>query len=166
MEDKKLSVEKKLLKLLSEDSRLTAEKLAVMLGKEEGDIKEMVEQYEKDGIIIGYRTVVDWDKADFEYVSALIELKITPQRGYGFDSVAERICKYDEVKSVLLMSGGFDLALFIEGKTMREVAYFVADKLAPLEYVTATATHFVLHRYKEDGMLFRPAQKDQRGNII
>ena len=166
MDCKKLSVEKKLLKLLSEDSRLTAEKLAVMLGKEEGDIKAMIEAYEKDGVIIGYRTVVDWDKADFEYVSALIELKITPQRGYGFDSVAERICKYDEVKSVLLMSGGFDLALFIEGKTMREVAYFVADKLAPLEYVTATATHFVLHKYKEDGMLFRPAQKDERGNII
>ncbi|HBL84254.1 MAG: AsnC family transcriptional regulator [Clostridiales bacterium GWF2_38_85] len=166
MENNKFSYEKRLLHLLSEDSRLTAEKLAVMLDKDEGDIKAMIEKYEQDGVIIGYRTVIDWDKTDYEYVSALIELKITPQRGYGFDSVAERICKYDEVKSVLLMSGGFDLALFIEGKTMREVAYFVADKLAPLEYVTATATHFVLHRYKEDGMMYRPAQKDERGNII
>lgn len=166
MENSKMNFEKKLLRLLSEDSRLNAEKLAVMLDKDEGDIKAMIEKYEQDGVIIGYRTVIDWDKTDCEYVSALIELKITPQRGYGFDSVAERICKHEEVKSVLLMSGGFDLALFIEGKTMREVAYFVADKLAPLEYVTATATHFVLHKYKEDGMMYRPAQKDERGNMI
>ena len=166
MDGIKFSDEKKLLKLLSGDSRLTAEKLAVMLGKEEGDIKKLIEKYERDGIIIGYRTVIDWDKTDLEYVSALIELKVTPQKGLGFDGAAERICKYDEVKSVFLMSGGFDLAVFIEGKTMREVAYFVADKLAPLEYVTATATHFMLHKYKEDGMMYGPAQKDERGNII
>lgn len=166
MEGFKLSEEKKLLKLLADDSRLSAEKLAVMLGKEEGDIKQLIEKYEEDGVIIGYRTVIDWDKTDLEYVSALIELKITPQRGQGFDGAAEKICKYDEVKSVLLMSGGFDLAVFIEGRTMREVAYFVADKLAPLEYVTSTATHFVLHKYKEEGMMYMPAQKDERGNII
>ena len=138
----------KILRFLENDARLTPAQIAVMLNKEEGDIRALIEDYEKDGVIVGYRTMVDWDKTDREYVSALIELKLLPQKDRGFDSVAERICNYDEVKSVYLMSGGFDLALFIEGKTLREVAYFVADKLAPLESVTATATHFVLHQYK------------------
>lgn len=161
-----MDFDNKVLQLLANDPRLDAGKLAVMLGKETGDIKKIIEKYEEEGVIIGYKTVIDWDKTGKDTVSAFIELKMTPQRDLGFDSVAERICKYDEVKSVYLMSGGFDLALFIEGRTMKEVAYFVADKLAPLEFVTSTATHFVLHKYKDDGMLFAPPRQDERGNII
>ncbi len=158
--------DEKILKFLENDARITPDKLAVMLGKETGDIRTLIEKYEQDGIILGYRAVVDWDKAGKECVSAFIELKMTPQKDRGFDSVAERISRYDEVKSVYLMSGGFDLALFIEGKTMREVAYFVADKLAPLEFVTSTATHFVLHKYKSEGVMFCPASKDSRTNVL
>lgn len=159
-------MEKSLLNLLEQDARLTDKQIAVMLGKEVGDIKKMIEDYEKDGTILGYRAVIDWDKVGNETVSALIELKITPQKDRGFDHVAERICNYDEVKSVYLMSGGFDLALFIAGKTMREVAYFVVEKLAPLEFVTSTATHFILHKYKEEGILFAPSKEDARTNIL
>ena len=119
-----------------------------MLSKEEGDIKEMISRLEREGIILGRRTIIDWDKTDREYVSALIEVKVMPQRDRGFDKIAEKIYNYPEVQSLYLMSGGFDLALIIEGKTMKEVAYFVAQKLATIEYVTATATHFVLRKYK------------------
>ena len=106
------------------------------------------------------------DKTDKEYVSALIELKITPQRDRGFDRVAERIYNFPEVESLYLMSGGFDLCVIIEGKTMREVAYFVANKLAPMEDVVATATHFVLRKYKDKGIVYGPAKIDERGNCL
>ena len=155
----------KILKLLEEDSTLTAEELALMLSKEVGDVKKLIESYEKDGVILGYKTIIDWDKTDREYVSALIEVKVTPQRDRGFDKIAEKIYNHPEVKSLYLMSGGFDLALIIEGKTMKEVAYFVAQKLATIEYVTATATHFVLRKYKDKGVIYGPAQIDERGNI-
>ena len=139
----------KLLSLLENDAKLTAEQLAVMLDKETGDIKKAIDKYEREGIILGYQALIDWDKTDREYVTAFIEVKITPQRDLGFDKAAEKIYSYPEVKSVYLMSGGFDLALIIEGKTMREVAFFVAQKLAPIEYVTSTATHFVLKKREE-----------------
>ena len=155
----------KMLKLLEDDATLTAEQLATMLDKEVGDIKKIIEKHEQDGVILGYKTIIDWDKTDREYVSALIEVKVMPQRDRGFDKIAEKIYNYPEVQSLYLMSGGFDLALIIEGKTMKEVAYFVAQKLATIEYVTATATHFVLRKYKDKGIIYGPAQIDERGTI-
>ncbi len=153
-----------ILRLLEEDSRLTPAQIALMCDKEEGDIRRMIEDYEKEGIILGYKTLVDWDKTDREYVSALIEIKITPQRERGFDHVAEKIYNFPEVQSLYLMSGGFDLAVLIEGRTMREVAYFVARKLAPIEEVVSCATHFVLRKYKDKGVVYGPAETDERGN--
>ena len=154
---------KKLLRALEENSRLSVEELAILCEKETGDIAKMIKDYEKDGTILGYTALIDWDKTDLEYVSALIELKVVPQRDRGFDKVAEKISNYPEVKSVYLMSGGFDLALIIEGKTMKEVAFFVARKLAALEDVTSTATHFVLRKFKDKGVVFGQVPKDERG---
>ena len=156
----------KILKLLEDDATLTSEQIAVMLSKEVGDIKEAVEKYEKNGVILGYKAIIDWDKTDREYVSALIEVKVTPQRDRGFDRIAEKIYNYPEVQSLYLMSGGFDFALIIEGKTMKEVAYFVAQKLAPIEFVTSTATHFVLKKYKDKGVVYGVNEIDERGNCI
>lgn len=155
-----------ILKLLENDSRLTSEKIALMLDKEVGDIKNMIAKYEQDGVILGYKTLIDWDKTDKEHVSALIELKITPQRDRGYDHVAQKIYNYPEVESLYLMSGSFDLAVLIEGKTMREVAFFVAEKLATIEDVTSTATHFVLRKYKDKGVVFGAIPMDERGNIV
>ncbi|MBQ8356846.1 MAG: Lrp/AsnC family transcriptional regulator [Clostridia bacterium] len=154
----------KILKLLEDNATLTPEQLAVMCKKEVGDIKKIIEQYEKDGVILGYKTMIDWDKTDREYVSAMIEVKITPQRDRGYDRVAERIYNYPEVQSLYLMSGSYDLAVQIEGKTMKEVAYFVAQKLAPIEDVISTATHFVLRKYKDKGVIYGVVDVDERGN--
>ena len=151
-----------LLKLLENDATLTTKELAVMLSKEEGDIKKMIKSLEEEGTILGYRTVIDWEKTDREYVSALIEVKVMPQRDDGFDKIAEKLRNYPEIKALYLMSGGFDFTVIIEGKTMKEVAYFVARKLAPIEYVTATATHFVLKKYKDNGVIYSKPEKDLR----
>lgn len=155
----------KLLTLLENDSTLTSAQIAAMLDKEEGDIKKAIAAYEKDGVILGYKTLIDWDKTDREYVSAMIELKVIPERVGGFDKIAEKIYSYPEVQSVYLMSGGFDLALIIEGRTLKEVASFVAQKLAPIENVTATATHFVLKKYKDKGVIYETPEKDERGKL-
>ena len=155
---------KKLLKLLEKDAHLSPRDLAVMCEKEEGDIKKMIEDFEKRGVILGYTTVIDWDKTDTEYVNALIELKVTPRVGSGYDEIAERIYNYPEVESLYLMSGGFDLLVIIEGRTMREVAQFVAAKLAPIEAVLSTATHFVLRKYKNNGVIYEAPEVDERGN--
>ena len=151
-----------ILKLLENDATLTTKELSVMLSKEEGDIKKMIKNLEDEGVVLGYRTVIDWDKTDREYVSALIEVKVTPQRDDGFDKIAEKLRNYPEIKALYLMSGGFDFTVLIEGKTMKEVAYFVARKLAPIEYVTATATHFVLKKYKDNGVIYSKPEKDLR----
>ena len=156
----------KILELLESDSRLTPEQIALMCDKEVGDIRLFMEENEKKGVILGYKTIIDWDKTDREYVNALIELKITPQRDRGFDRVAERIYNYPEVQSLYLMSGGFDLAVLLEGRTMKEIAYFVARKLATLEDVVSTATHFVLRKYKDKGVIYGPAVVDERGNCL
>ena len=153
-----------ILRLIESDARLTSDEIAVMLGKEKGDVAKMIEKCEADGVILGYRAVVDWDKTDREYVTAFIEIKITPRRDRGFDALAERIYKYPEVKSLYLMSGGYDLACIIEGRTMKEVAYFVAQKLAPMEDIVSTATHFVLRKYKYDGVVFGAVEEDMRGH--
>ena len=147
------TLDKKLLHLIEEDPRLTAENIAVMLDKEVGEIKALIEKYEKNGVIVGYRTLIDWEDTDIENVTALIELKVTPSRDRGYDKVAEKIYKYPEVKDMYLMSGGFDFTVIIEGKTMKEVALFVAEKLAPCEGVISTATHFVLRKYKTEGVI-------------
>ena len=149
------------LKLLESDSRLTPEQLAVMCDKDVGEIKEMIGKFEKEGIILGYHTLIDWDKTARESVTALIELKISPQEDRGFDKIAEKIRNYPEVQSVYLMSGGFDLAVFIEGKTLKEVAFFVAQKLAPMNSIQSTATHFVLKKYK--GVNYGIPETDERG---
>ena len=152
----------KLLNLLANDATLTPKELAIMLSKEEGDIKNMVRQLEKEGVILGYQAVIDWDKTDKETVTALIEVKVMPQRDDGFDKIAEKLQNYPEIKSLYLMSGGFDFTVLIEGRTMKEVAYFVARKLAPIEYVTATATHFVLKTYKYNGVIYNMPARDLR----
>ncbi|MBO5261517.1 MAG: Lrp/AsnC family transcriptional regulator [Clostridia bacterium] len=155
----------KLLKLLEDDATLTPEQLAVMLSKEVGEIKTIIDKYEKEGVILGRKTIIDWDKTDSETVNAIIEVKVTPQRDRGFDRIAEKIYNYPEVKSLYLMSsGGFDFTLLLEGKTMREVALFVTQKLAPIDSVTATATHFVLRKYKDKGVIYGVAEIDERGN--
>ena len=154
------------LKIIEDNANLTQKELAVMFNKDEGDIKKMIEAYEKDGIILGYKTIIDWDKTDREYVTAMIEVKMTPQRDRGFDRIAEKIYNYPEVQSVYLMSGSYDLCLIIEGRTMKEVSYFVAQKLAPIESVISTATHFVLRKYKDKGVIYGASEVDERGNFI
>ena len=135
-------VREKILTFIENNSRIELKDLAVMLGSSEAEIANEIADMEKEGIICGYHTLIDWDKTSEEKVTALIEVKVTPQRGLGFDKVAERIYNYPEVNSVYLISGGFDFLVMLEGKTMRDVAQFVSDKLSPLDSVLSTATHF------------------------
>ncbi len=159
-------INNELLEIIEKDARLTNEQIAIMLDKDVGDIKKIIGEYTENGIILGYKALIDWDKTAREYVNAVIELKITPQRDIGFDKVAERIYNYPEVQSLYLMSGAYDLLVILEGKTMREVALFVAQKLAPVEGVLSTATHFVLRKYKDKGVIYGPAIIDERGNCL
>ena len=145
-----------------EKGNVSRAKIAQMLGLEEKEVADKIEKMEKENVIVGYKTIVNWDKTDKDVVVALIELRITPQRGEGFDKVAERIYKYPQVKSLYLMSGAYDLAVTIEGKSMKEVALFVAQKLAPMDSIISTATHFVLKKYKEEGIVFEDDEKDTR----
>lgn len=145
-----------------EKGNVSRAKIAQMLGMEEKEVADKIEKMEKENVIVGYKTIVNWDKTDKDVVVALIELRITPQRGEGFDKVAERIYKYPQVKSLYLMSGAYDLAVTIEGKSMKEVALFVAQKLAPMYSIISTATHFVLKKYKEEGIVFEDDEKDTR----
>ena len=145
-----------------EKGNVSRAKIAQMRGMEEKEVADKIEKMEKENVIVGYKTIVNWDKTDKDVVVALIELRITPQRGEGFDKVAERIYKYPQVKSLYLMSGAYDLAVTIEGKSMKEVALFVAQKLAPMDSIISTATHFVLKKYKEEGIVFEDDEKDTR----
>lgn len=145
-----------------EKGNVSRAKIAQMLGMEEKEVADKIEKMENENVIVGYKTIVNWDKTDKDVVVALIELRITPQRGEGFDKVAERIYKYPQVKSLYLMSGAYDLAVTIEGKSMKEVALFVAQKLAPMDSIISTATHFVLKKYKEEGIVFEDDEKDTR----
>ena len=146
---------KKLLQLLEDDCTLTHAQLASMSGLTEAEVAAAIKKYEEERVILGYTAIVDWDRTDRESVSALIEVNVTPQRGEGFDRVAQRIYQYDEVESVYLMSGSFDLTVIISGRSLKEVALFVGEKLAPLEDVTGTATHFILKKYKEKHLIFQ-----------
>lgn len=151
----------KLLQLLERDCTLTHEELAAMTGMTTEEVGKAVRQYEQDRILLGYRAVVDWDQTDRETVTALIEVKVTPQRGEGFDRIAQRIYQYEEVESVYLMSGAFDLTVIISGRTLKEIAHFVGEKLATIEDVTGTATHFILHKYKENHLIFEKREEQQ-----
>lgn len=155
-----------ILEFLEKDARLTPAQIAVMTQSDEGDIKKAIKEFEENGTILGYQALIDWDKTEREYVNAVIELKITPQRDCGFDKVAEKIYAYPEVESLYLMSGAYDLHLVIEGRTMREVAQFVAAKLAPLESILSTSTHFVLKKYKDKGIIYGTDNQDERGNCM
>jgi DNA-binding Lrp family transcriptional regulator len=155
-----------ILEILESNARATAEEIALMLDRSVEEVKETIKKLEEDNVIVGYNTLINWENSNRETVTALIEVKVTPQRGQGFDKVAERIYRYPQVKACYLMSGGFDLTVIIEGKNMKEVALFVAEKLAPLESVLSTATHFVLKKYKDDGVVFEENKKDDREVLI
>ena len=148
--------------LNNEQGIVDAAKISKMLGISEAEVSGKLKDLENNHIITGYKTIINWDKTDRQVVTALIDLKVTPQRGEGFDKVAERIYKYPEVSALYLMSGAYDLSVTIEGKTMKEVALFVAQKLAPMESIVSTATHFVLKKYKEEGIIFKDDEKDTR----
>ena len=154
-----------ILKLLESDARLTPQQISVMLDAPIDEVNSCIGEMEANGTILGYKAVVDWEKTDREFVTALIDLNITPQRGEGFDKVAERIYQYPEVKDLYLMSGGYDLSVLIEGRTLKEVAMFVSEKLAPMECVLSTRTHFILKKYKQDGIIFEKPRKDERSVI-
>lgn len=157
-------MKKNLLKLLEDDARLSIEQLSTMLDASKEDIEKELAELEKNGTILGYKAIIDWEKTDREYVTAMIDVKLSPQRDRGFDKIAEKIFNYPEVQAVYLMSGAYDLSVLIEGKTMKEVAYFVAQKLAPIESIISTATHFVLHKYKDKGVVYGYSEIDERGN--
>ena len=156
----------KLLQLLESDCTLTHDQLAAMTGMTVEEVKTEIRRLEKEKIVVGYKAVVDWERTDLETVTALIEVKVTPQRGDGFDRIAQRIYQYDEVESVYLMSGAFDLTVIISGRTLKEVTMFVGQKLAPLEDVTGTATHFILHKYKENHLIFEKREEQDRELIF
>ncbi len=151
-----------LLELLQQDCRIPLEKLAVMLNTPMETVAAAIDEMEADGTILRYRPVINWDKININRVEAMIEVRVTPQRDMGFDAVAGRIYRFDEVKSVYLMSGGYDLLVLVEAATLKELAAFVSEKLSVLDTVTGTATSFVLKRYKQDGVIFESASHDQR----
>jgi DNA-binding Lrp family transcriptional regulator len=151
-----------ILEILEKNSKASAEEIAVMLNKSVEEVRASIKKLEDENVIVGYNTLINWEKTSRETVTALIEVKVTPQRGQGFDKVAERIYRYPEVTACYLMSGGFDLTVILEGKTMREVANFVSGKLAPMDAILSTATHFVLKKYKEHGLPLEQNKHDER----
>ena len=155
-----------LLELLEKDCTQTPAQLAAQAGMTEAEVKAEIARLEDEGIILGYQAIVDWDRTRREAVTALIEVKVTPQSINGFDRIAERIYQYEEVESMYLMSGSFDLTVIISGRTLREVALFVGERLAPIEGVTGTATHFILKKYKEKHLVFRPQEQQEREYIF
>ena len=154
-----------LLAIIEKNSRIDMGELAVILGVEEIDVANELAAMEADGTICGYHTLINWEKTSIEKVSALIEVRVTPQRGQGFDSIAERIYKYPEVHAVYLISGGYDLLVSLEGKSLKEVSSFVSDKLSTMESVLSTATHFILKKYKDHGTILSKKPSDEREMI-
>lgn len=151
-----------ILRYLERNSRIDLKELAIILGTDEVTVANEVARMEEEHIICGYHTLIDWDKTSADKVTALIEVRVTPQRGQGFDSIAERIYNYPEVRSVYLISGAYDLMIIMEGKTLREVSAFVSDKLSTLDSVLSTATHFILKKYKDHGTIFTQKSRDER----
>ena len=155
-------MQEKILRNIAKNGKLSTEDLAAMLAASPEEIEKEMNAMEEQGIICGYPTLINWDKTGCEHVTALIEVTVAPERGRGFDKVAERIYQYSEVNSVYLMSGAFDFTVIIEGKTMREVAQFVSEKLSPMDSVLSTATHFVLKKYKDHGTIMYEKPGDER----
>ncbi len=153
---------KELLEVLEKDSRISVQDLAIMLGETPEAVQSEMQKMQEEQIIAGYHTMINWDKTEDERVTALIEVKVVPQRDGGFDKIAKRIYEFEEVSSVYLMSGAFDLTVIVEGRSMKEVALFVRQRLAVLDPVTSTATHFVLKKYKDNGILMEPEKRDER----
>lgn len=161
------SIKNKILELLESDARLSADQISTMLDLPKEQVTALVEEMENDGTIMGYSALIDWDKTDKESVTAFILLKVSPQADRGFEKIAERIYNYPEIRDMHLMSGAFDLLLSIEGKTLKEVANFVAEKLSPIEGVLSTNTHFILRKYKDKGVVFgHDPEKDEREGIL
>ncbi len=151
-----------ILSIVEKNSRIDVKELAVRIGEDELKVANELKAMEEEGIICGYHTMIDWEKTSIEKVTALIEVRITPQRGQGFDNIAERIYKYPEVNSVYLISGGYDLLVSLEGKSLKEVSSFVSHKLSTLEGVLSTATHFILKKYKDHGTILNKNHEDTR----
>lgn len=160
----RIIMREKILQIIEKNSRIGIDEIAIRLGEDEIAVANEIKAMEEEGIICGYHTLIDWEKTSIETVSALIEVTVTPQRGQGFDKVAERIYNYPEVNAVYLISGGYDLLINLEGKTLKEVAKFVSDKLSTIDSVLSTATHFVLKKYKDHGTIIQPA--DDREKIM
>ena len=159
-------MQEKILRNIAKNGKLSTEDLAAMLDATPEEIDQEFHRMEEEGIRCGYPTLINWDKTGCEHVTALIEVTVAPERGRGFDKVAERIYQFEEVESLYLMSGGFDLTVIITGKTMKEVAWFVATKLAPMESVMSTATHFVLKKYKEHGLSLVTEERGDERQLI
>lgn len=155
-----------LLTIIEKNSRIGLKDLSAMLGREEIEVANEIANLEKEGIICGYHTLINWEKTSLEKVTALIEVKVTPQRGQGFDKIAERLYNYPEVKSVYLISGGFDLLVTLEEKSLKEISNFVSDKLSTLDRVLSTATHFILKKYKDHGTIVNKASNEQEREMI
>ena len=154
-----------ILTFLERNSRIDLKELAILLGSDETVIANEIQKMEKEGIICGYHTLIDWDKTSLDKISALIEVRVTPQRGQGFDNIAERVYKYPEVNAVYLISGGFDLLVTLEGRNLKEISSFVSEKLSALDGVLSTATHFILKKYKDHGTILAKKNEDTREKI-
>ena len=155
-----------ILNLIDKDSKLTTKEIAALINSTEEEVAKCIKEMEEEHIICGYNTLINWDKTDREYVTAMIEVKVTPQRDRGFDKIAERIYGFDEVKSVYLMSGGFDLLVMMEGKNIREISFFISNKLSTLDSVLSTATHFVLKKYKDHGVVLEKKDTEDERMIV
>ena len=152
----------RILRILEENARISLEDLAAMVGKTPQEVARQIDAWQEQHVINGYKALIDWDKVDTQRVQAIIELRVSPKRDCGFDEIAATIARFDEVDSVLLMSGGYDLSLVLSGKSFQEIALFVAKRLSPLDDVLSTATHFVLRTYKKGGVLYGLEPDDER----
>lgn len=157
-----MDLEKKVLHLIKHEAKLNAKTIAAMLDEDETKITEIIEKLENENVILGYSTIINWSKMGDEGVTAMIDVKMTPEREVGFNNVAERICRFPEVKSVYLMSGTYDLSVVVSGETMQDIAHFVSHKLSTLDQVQSTVTHFILKRYKQENFIFEDPQEDKR----
>lgn len=157
-----MDIDKRILEMLEKDARLSAKTIATMLDVDEKTVADAIARLEKNKTILGYRAMVNWENTEWEGVTAMIEVKVSPEREVGFHSIAERIYRFPEVRSVYLMSGGFDLTVIVEGTSLKDVAHFVTHKLSPLDQVQSTVSHFILKRYKEDHVIFGDSEEDKR----
>ncbi len=161
-----MSLSERILDLLQANSRLSAAQIAIMLNEDEAAVADAIRTLEGGDVILGYTSVINWDKTERDSITALIEVRVTPQRGHGFDSIAQQIYRYPEVKSCYLMSGGYDLMLIVEGKSLKDVAMFVSERIAPVEAVLSTQTHFILKTYKHEGTVFDVRASDDREAVV